>query len=93
MTVPASQMIPEMPYVVARGSAALHLRHGDHVRVTADGVMIGPDGANYGDRWRVYQLSVDLDAGGLLELRAQIIADAERRTAEIDKAINKRIEG
>ena len=89
MTIPASQMIPELPYVVARGSAALHLRHGDHVQVTAEGVMVGPDGANYGDRWRVYQLSVDMDAGGLLELRAQIIADAERRVADIDKIINE----
>ena len=89
MTIPASQMIPELPYVVARGSAALHLRRGDHVQVTAEGVMVGPDGANYGDRWRVYQLSVDMDAGGLLELRAQIIADAERRVADIDKIINE----
>ena len=43
--------------------------------------------------WRVYQLSVDLDVGGLLELRASIAADAERRVAEIDKAISERIEG
>lgn len=89
MTIPASQMVPDLPYVVARGSAALHLRHGDHVRVMADGVMVGPGGANYGDRWQVYQLSVDLDAGGLLELRAQIIADAERRVADIDKIIDE----
>ena len=57
------------------------------------GEMIGPHGASYGALWRVYQLSVDLDVGGLMELRASINADAERRTAEIDKAISERVEG
>ena len=91
MTIPATKMVPGWPYVVARGSAALHLRHGDHVQVSESGEMIGQHGASYGGLWRVYQLSVDLDVGGLMELRASIIADAERRTAEIDKAISERI--
>ena len=93
MTIPATSMVPGWPYVVARGSAALHLRRGDHVQITASGEMIGPHGASYGAMWRVYQLSVDLDVGGLMELRASITADTERRVAEIDKAISERIEG
>jgi hypothetical protein len=93
MTIPAISMVPGWPYVVARSSAALHLRRGDHVQISESGEMIGPHGPRYGAMWRVYQLSVDLDVGGLLDLRASIIADAERRVAEIDKAISERIEG
>lgn len=93
MTIPATSMVPGWPYVVARGSAALHLRNGDHVQISESGEMIGPHGVSYGAMWRVYQLSVDLDVGGLLELRASIAADAERRVAEIDKAISERIDG
>ena len=91
MTIPATSMVPGWPYIVARSSAALHLRRGDHVQISESGEMIGPHGPRYGAMWRVYQLSVDLDAGGLLELRAQIIADAEHRVADIDKIINEGI--
>ena len=89
MTIPATSMVPGWPYIVARSSAALHLRRGDHVQISESGEMIGPHGPRYGAMWRVYQLSVDLDAGGLLELRARIIAEAERRVADIDKIINE----
>ena len=92
MTIPAISMIPGWPYIVARSSKALHLQRGDHVQISESGEMIGPHGASYRAMWRGYQLSVDLDVGGLMELRASIIADAERRVAEIDKAIDKAID-
>lgn len=67
-----AEMQPDIPYIVTRGSAALGLVRGDRVECRTDGALLNGKGGFYRDGWRQYQLSVDVDRGGIMERIAQL---------------------
>lgn len=74
----AAEMIAGIPYIVTRGSAALHLVAGDRVEVCiGTGSLVDQRGVRRRE-WRGYQLNVEMDPAGCLEQAALL-----RRRADL----------
>ena len=69
----AAEMIAGIPYIVTRGSAALHLVAGDRV---GTGSLIDQRGVRRRE-WRGYQLNVEMDPAGCLEQAALLRRQAD----------------
>lgn len=62
-----AEMIAGIPYIITRGSAALHLVAGDRIEVcVGTGSLIDQRGVRRRE-WRGYQLNVEMDPAGCLE--------------------------
>jgi hypothetical protein len=84
----ACEMIPGVPYVVTRGSAALHLVAGDRVEVcVGTGALIDHKGIRRRE-WRGYQLNVERDRAGCMEQAALL-----RRRADLLDKLAAEVEG